>query len=154
MITPAGFKLIARNADVAGTCGFNWLALLPTTPSLVSGMVNVPPGAPQPLNLLVDTGTYPAIAGVDPFYFNRAGTNGDWASAEVQFNAPFAAEPVVLLTPQFYPIVPGSTSSCAPIGIVQNVTRYGFTLAARNTDTTLEGPGQASFYWAAFGLPD
>jgi hypothetical protein len=108
MMTPARFKLIARNADVAGTCGFNWLTLLPTTTSPVSGLANVQPGAPQLLDLLVDTGTYPAIAGADPFYFNRARTNGDWASAEVQFNAPFAAEPVVLLTPQFYQILPGS----------------------------------------------
>jgi hypothetical protein len=156
-MTSTGFKLIARNTDIAGACGFNWVALLPTTSSLVSRLINVPPGAPQPLDLLVDTGTCPAPV-LGPFYFNAVGTSGDWASAEVQFNAPFAAEPVVLLTPQFpQPYLPNppetNYSSCAPVGIVQNVTRYGFTLAARNSDTNNTG-GQASFYWVAFGLPD
>jgi hypothetical protein len=156
-MTQAGFKLIARNSDVAGTCGFNWVALLSTKTSSLGGFVGLPSGAPTPLDLLVDTGVFPPPS-MDPFSFNPVGTHGDWASGEVQFNAPFAAEPVVLVSPQFFPPSMGSPpdfglSSCAPVGIVQNVTRYGFTLAARNTDTNHLG-GQARFYWVAFGLPD
>jgi hypothetical protein len=155
LMSSAGFKFIARNADVAGTCGFNWVALLPTTTSPVSGVFLVPTGAPQPLDLLVDTGVFPPSTR-DQFNFTAARTDGDWASAEVQFNAPFAAEPVVLVSPQFsepYFDGSGAQSSCAPVGTVQNVTRYGFTLAARNTDTNRAG-GNAVFHWAAFGLPD
>jgi len=106
--------------------------------------------------LLVDTGLFPSPTALGPFNFTPAGTTGDWASAEIQFNATFAAAPVVLITPLFYQPYfgeSGGTSSCAPIGIVQNVTRYGFSLAARNTDTNSVG-GNASFYWIAFGLPD
>jgi hypothetical protein len=156
-MTPAGFKLVARNADVAGTCGFNWVALLPTTATRLAGTFAVPMGAPQPLNLFVDTGIFPPPP-MEQFNFNQAGTAGDWASAEIQFSAPFVAEPVVLVTPKYPPPSfpgPGETglSSCAPIGVVQNVTRYGFTLAVRNTDSNHLG-GNASFYWVAFAPPD
>jgi hypothetical protein len=39
----------------------------------------------------------------------------------------------------------------APVAIAQNVTRFGFTLAARDSDTNGNG-GMAFFDWVAFGL--
>jgi hypothetical protein len=158
-ISPTGFNLIARNSDAAGTCGFNWIALLqlfgtaaaPTTPVLPRG------AAASPVNLMVDTGEFGAPTGPE-INFKQAGTVGDWFSAEVQFSRPFAVEPVVLITPHFPPPYYGEGppssnvfSGCAPVAMAQNVTRFGFTLAAHNTDTNNTG-GNASFYWVAFGF--
>ncbi len=153
-IVPSGFNLIARNSDLAGACGFNWVALLQLFGTRAGPDVPVlPPGAQKPVDLMVDTGQ----VGPTPqqISFTNAGTQGDWFSAEVQFSMPFGIEPVVLITPQFYQPYFGNPpntnrSSCAPLGMVQNVTRVGFTLAAHNTDTNNVG-GQASFYWVAFG---
>ena len=39
---------------------------------------------------------------------------------------------------------------CAPVGIASNVTPYGFTIAARNSDCAA---GQAGFDYVAFGCP-
>jgi hypothetical protein len=129
-----GFYILARNSDVAGLCGFNWVALQ----QIIDG--KMPPGAPQqPANLLVDTGQFGQLADSD-LIFNASGTMGDWILGEIQFTAPFAAEPVVLVTPRFmtgegFGGPPNfGIGSCAPVGIVQNVTRFGFTMAARNSD--------------------
>jgi hypothetical protein len=106
--------------------------------------------------LMVDTGEIFAPGGSE-INFIQAGTEGDWFSGEVQFSAPFGIEPVVFITPHFPqpyfgPPSGNPRSSCAPVGMVQNVTRFGFTLAAHNTDTNNVG-GNASFYWVAFGPP-
>jgi hypothetical protein len=156
-ISPMGFNLIARNSDVAGACGFNWIALLQLFGTSAQPDVPVlPPGAQPPVDLMVDTGEIFGPGGSE-INFTQARTHGDWFSAEVQFSAPFGIEPVVLITPQFYqgyigPPSGNHFSSCAPVGMVQNVTRFGFTLAAHNTDTNNAG-GNASFYWVAFGPP-
>lgn len=157
-ISPMGFNLIARNSDVAGACGFNWIALLQLFGTSAQPDVPVlPPGARPPVDLMVDTGEIFAPGGSE-INFIQAGTEGDWFSGEVQFSAPFGIEPVVFITPHFPQPYFGTSpsrnplSSCAPVGMVQNVTRFGFTLAAHNTDTNNVG-GNASFYWVAFGPP-
>jgi hypothetical protein len=144
-ITAEGFQLIARNSDTAaGSCGFNWVALkqLPVD------------SAVAPPDLLIDTGT-PLDNNGDPvaFSFAQTGHNGDWVSAEIQFSGPFNIPPVVLITPR----VPADDFltqgySCAPVAIAQNVTRFGFTLAARNSDTN-QNVQVASFDWVAFEPP-
>jgi hypothetical protein len=156
LITPEGFRLIARNSGAAGACGFNWVAIVETIASSLLAPAPPPPGAVPPVNLAVDSGIVSGLtASAVGFFFSQADTPGDWASAEVQFAGPFDAEPVVLVTPQFpdsqpLPNPPLRSSSCAPVGMVQNVTRFGFTLAAINTDNNPAG-GAASFYWVAFG---
>ena len=144
--SPEGFRLIVRNSDVAGSCGFNWVAL-----QQLYGAT--PPGPPYVANLIVDTGHFPYD---DPdLDFNQSGTDGDWAFGEIQFSAPFGGTPVVLISARFdfgasfLPETFEGTSSCAPVAIAQNVTPFGFTLAARNSDTNPNG-GSASFDWIAF----
>lgn len=138
-IIPQGFQVVARNSDTAaGSCGFNWVALKQRlNDDLASGQ-------PQPVNLMVDTGQLPLLG----FQFAPAGQEGDWASAEIQFSAPFNTIPVVLITPRVRPILLGA--SCAPVAIAQNVTRFGFTLAARNSDSN-PNVASANFDWVAFG---
>lgn len=166
-LTPAGFNLSARNADIAGSCGFNWVALK----QLLKGR-ELEAGQPQPPDLLVDTGQFPDDSLGDQFFFAPGGQDpNDWATAEVQFNPPpvqfshtplgpfprrpppppfFSTEPVVLITPRVSPPNDAEPLSCAPVAIAQNVTRFGFTLAARNTDSN-ENVAPAVFDWVAFG---
>jgi hypothetical protein len=146
-ILPLGFRLIARTSDTAaGSCGFNWVALKQV-------MQKAPPPSPGqpwlPADPLVDMGQLPDALGAG-FNFSPTGITGDWASAEIQFSAPFNTVPVVLITPRvtFGMGAPGAT--CAPVPIAQNVTRFGFTLTARNSDTN-PNVNNANFDWVAFG---
>jgi hypothetical protein len=134
-ITPQGFRLLARNSDAAGACGFNWIAFKQTQPGT---------------DVLVDTGQLPPVGNLatTEFEFSPVGHDGDWASAEIQFDAPFSTAPVVLITPRTDDPLLGA--SCAPVPIAQNVTRFGFTLAARNTDTNANA-ASANFDWVAIG---
>jgi hypothetical protein len=140
-----GFQMIGRSSDTAkGLCGFSWAALKQTS-------VNNP-GQP----LLVDTGQLPGTL-TQEFFFAPAGTQGDWASAEIQFSQnsagtrpPFNIEPVVLVTARGGPDVAAAYPYVAPVAMAQNVTRFGFTLAARNSDSNPNG-GAAGFDWVAFG---
>jgi hypothetical protein len=136
-ITPQGFGIVARNSDTAaGSCGFNWIAFKQTQ---------------KGPDVAVDTGQLPVqLPPTEPFFeFAPTGHNGDWASAEIQFAAPFSITPVVLITPRIETIFQGA--SCAPVPIAQNVTRFGFTLAARNSDTN-PNVATANFDWVAIGL--
>jgi hypothetical protein len=131
-ITPEGFQLIARNSDTAaGLCGFNWAAFQQFPAPLTANQA-------MPADLWVDTGRAP-----QGFEF----VPGGWASAEIQFSAPFNTVPVVLITPRVEAFAPGG-SSCAPVPIAQNVTPFGFTLAARNSDTNVNA-SSANFDWVA-----
>lgn len=147
-ITPSGFNLMALNVDTSGTCGFNWVALQQRARD------TLPNGTAPPADLMVDTGVFDGgIQVSNHVYFNNMGTAGDWFSAEIQFSAPFSVEPAVLVSNQFvqgWVNTAGQQSSCAPVAVVQNVTRFGFTLSARNTDNNRLG-GACRFYWAAFG---
>jgi hypothetical protein len=146
---PGGFTLNSCNSDTAGgLCGFNWVALQQrpagSTPSQHEFIWSVDTGA--------------VFDDVNLFSFAPDGQVGDWVSAEVQFSEPFALPPVVLTT-AIVPIdqdfgPPGAgPRGCAPVPMAQNVTRFGFTLAARNSDTNENG-GLAFFHWAAFGIAE
>ena len=126
---PMGFQLTARNSDSAsGDCGFNSVALLPSLPGTLGGS-----------DLLVDTGL------TGPFPFKQRGTPGDTITAEIFFARPFDAPPVVLVTAV-------RAGLCMPACIARNVTRFGFTLAARNSDCQVSNlPVESRFDWVAFG---
>jgi hypothetical protein len=94
--------------------------------------------------LVVDTGLS------DEFWFAPNNQHGDWVTAEIQFSVPFLIAPAVLITAKVQ-IVATFGAGCMPVAIAQNVTRFGFTLAARNSDTNGNG-GSAFFDWVAFGL--
>jgi hypothetical protein len=144
-IDQKGFSLIARNSDtVAGVCGFNWVALQQGLTSAL-GMPQYPPGVPSPPDLTVDTGQSLE------FTFRPTNQPGDWVTAEIQFSVPFFGAPVVLIGARVRLVDIGLGFGCMPVAIAQNVTRFGFTLAARNSDTNGNG-GTAAFDWVAFGL--
>src|SRR5688500_14089457 len=75
--------------------------------------------------------------------FARDCTPGDWKSWQVQFPERFARPPTVIVSPTSSSFV---NTWPAPVGIAQNVTRSGFTLAARNAHSR---PGRAGFVWMA-----
>jgi hypothetical protein len=144
-IDPTGFSLIARNSDtVAGLCGFNWVALQQGLTNTLGAGPMYPPGVPPPPDLLVDTGRSLE------FMFAPTNHHGDWVTAEIQFSVPFVIPPAVLITP-IVRVLDTFGAWCMPVAIAQNVTRFGFTLAARNSDTNSSG-GNAFFDWVAFGL--
>jgi len=128
------FAIRARNSDcAAGDCGFNYVAL-----------AELPgPGGPGPVaqDLIVDSGA------TDQFGFAHVCTPGDTITTEVVFAAPYDAPPVVLATAI-------RANGAMPVCMARNVTRFGFTLAARNSDTNqLPSPpdGYSGFNWVAFG---
>jgi hypothetical protein len=125
---PMAFQLTARNSDCAsGDCGFNSVAMLQSLPPLGG------------LDLLVDTGL------VDKFTFTQRCTPGDTIAVEIFFSRPFDTPPVVLATAV-------GSGFCMPVCIVRNVTRFGFTLAARNSDCQVSAlPMESRFNWVAFG---
>jgi hypothetical protein len=126
---PKGFSLTARNSDSAsGDCGFNSVALFPSLPATLGGA-----------DLLVDTGL------TDHFPFKQRGTPGDTITTEIFFARPFDAPPVVLVTAI-------RAGLCMPSCMARNVTRFGFTLAARNSDCQVSNiPMESRFNWVAFG---
>ncbi len=65
----------------------------------------------------------------------------------IYFTDPFLAPPVVLLTDND-PRSEGRNP--AVVGIAQNVTPFGFRVAARNSDYI---GGRTGFYWVAIGWP-
>jgi hypothetical protein len=77
--------------------------------------------------------------------FAPAGEFGDTPSWDISFKRQFNMPPVVLVTA----CDAGLKKPAAPaVGMVRNISRYGFKLAARNSDC--QG-GNAAFYWVAFG---
>jgi hypothetical protein len=126
--SPTEFQLVARNPDVhAGGCSFYYCAIVG--------------GAGRPQNVVIDTGE------VKPKDFARGGQPNDWQQWEVYFRGPFLTPPVVLLTATDRGL-PRGNGPVAAVGIAQNVTTQGFTLAARNSDVR---HGSAAFNWVAVG---
>jgi hypothetical protein len=86
----------------------------------------------------------------DRFWINSGVMEPEWFEAscktgwrvvwEVYFSKPFLTPPVVLLTCK--------DADVAVVGLAQNVTTHGFTLAGLNSDTAA---GNAQFYWVAIG---
>jgi hypothetical protein len=77
-----------------------------------------------------------------PFSIARGGVSGDWRLLDIYFDKPFLTPPLVFASARGHtPIV------C----IARRVTTYGFTLAARNTDSV---DGHAMFNWIAIGCKD
>jgi hypothetical protein len=131
------FLLSARNSDCAfGVCNFNWVAL--SQPSALTGIGDS-------ANVWVDTGV------VSAKFFSQDCLAGDTQSWAVDFSAPFLTSPIVLLTANDIGLItqpsPGD-HNCAAVGIARDITPYGFTLTARNSDCS---SGKAGFYWVAIG---
>jgi hypothetical protein len=130
-----GFELVGRNSaacmpssGTTGACAFYWVA----------GEEGV---KPKPDNRIwIDSGV------VSPKHFGRAckTSSPTWTNSwEVYFSKPFQTPPVVLLTCR-------DAGVLAVVGLAQNVTTHGFTLAGLNSDCYLPG-GRAQFNWVAIG---
>jgi hypothetical protein len=127
--------LAAHNTDiVAGDCAFNCVAFS------FSELFDPAAVTPEPA---IETGEV-AVA-----FFQPTGRPGDWNTWDIDFKNPFAQPPVVLLTPNKPAAIPAE-SNPAVLGVVQNVTRQSFRLAARNSDF---GSGRTGFYWIAISAP-
>ena len=132
---PAGLGLMARNTDeFRGVVAPNWLAASFAPDAETSGS-----------SLYVDSGR------TDSARFQMGGHQDGWQFWEVPFSRPFESPPVVQLT------CTAAADTWAPnldqrgvpvVGIVMNVTRFGFTLCGRNSDLVA---GQSGFYWVAVG---
>jgi len=124
---PDRFTLVARNSDCAdGNCTFYYVALSPRDEGRS--------------DIWVDSGE------VSSRFFQSDCKTGDWYSWNIMFNQSFLTPPVVLVTANDLGIREGHNA--AVVGIAQNVTTHGFTLAGRNSDCA---SGQAGFYWVAIG---
>jgi hypothetical protein len=130
--TAQRFTLHARNSDCAvGDCAFYYLA--------IATLLDQPNGDGG--NLQVGTGEVQAMS------LNAACVPGDAQTSQVDFHQPFLTPPTVLLTANDLGVAQDGHNAAA-VGIAQNVTPYGFTLLARNSDCM---GGQAGFYWVAIG---
>lgn|SRR5262249_6237077 len=125
-----GFNLKARNSDCAiGECAFFYVALSST------------PGVPGDSgDLVVDTGE------VSARYFAPDCVKGDIQYVGIDFHRPFLTPPVVLVTANDLGVT--HPHNAAVVCMANNVTLYGFTIKARNSDCA---DGQAGFYWVAIG---
>jgi hypothetical protein len=117
----------ARNSDVGpGLASFHYVGFVPSDP------------APE---LVVDTGR------VAPLHFAVGARPGDWQAATVNFNDYFLAPPIVVITADNYDaLLPADSVAAVPMA--NDVTPYGFTLAARNSDIR---SGWVAFSWMAIG---
>jgi hypothetical protein len=121
-------SLQARNSDVgAGLASVGYVAMLP--------------GEAAPDTLAIDSGR------VAPLRFAPGARRGDWQTWGVTFAAHFVGPPVVIATADNYD---GNLRSyaVAAVGMADDVTPYGFTLAARNSDVS---GGFVAFSWLAIG---
>jgi H-type lectin domain-containing protein len=120
-----GFQLSARNACcMQGGCAFYYVA----------AVEGVKPQDP----FVIDSG----IARVKQFKPScQPGSAQSW---EVSFKKPFATPPMVLVT--CMEIDPNHR--VAVVGLAQDITTHGFTLAGVNSDC---GSGHVGFYWVAIG---
>jgi hypothetical protein len=127
-----GFQLRARNSGcVPGTAGFNWLAVQPT------------PGVRQKANRLHRMGVVP------PRRFQPDCSHGDRDSWHVRFSPKLNIEDDKSIVPLVTPTNMNVMGTCpAVVGCVEDVSRQGFVISARNSDS---GPsGDCSFYYAIF----
>lgn len=122
------FSLAVRNSDCGpGFTSLNYLA--------------IGPGQGMPANIMIDTGR------VAPRCFARGGSNGDWQMWQISFADHFLVPPTVLITADnFDGKIP--TFAVAAVPVANDVTPYGFTLAARNSDIS---SGWVAFSWVAIG---
>lgn len=131
--SPGQFDLVARNSDCAeGDCTFYYLAT-----SLLGRWEQI----------WIDTGEVSAKS------FAPDCHAGDWQSWLVSFSHSFMTPPMVFVTAHAPAVRVDHREHVehhvpAPVGIAQNVTTHGFTLAARNSDCV---GGWAGFYWVAIG---
>ncbi len=125
------FFLTARNSDCAmGYCAFNYAALSYAL-SFTSDDIRI-------------------LSGFTPAAdFNLSCQFGDWNSWDIYFSQPFGSLPVILITATDIALISNAGENVPAVGVAENVTPYGFTLAARNSDVT--SPGSASFYFVAIG---
>ncbi len=79
---------------------------------------------------------------VDKKAFSPAGVKGEWQSWTINFDPNFSQTPVVLITPN------GDSPNAAAVGVAEDVTKSGFRLEAKNSDSKA---GSASFAWVAIG---
>jgi hypothetical protein len=136
-----GFTLLARSSDCGfGGCAFYYLA-------------HSPDPNEGDTNLFVDTGEVSANdwpvggRGLD-FGPNCDRFGADTKRLSVDFTRPFLTPPVVLLTANDRGIADPTVANVALVGMAQDVTPWGFTLQARNSDCSV---GQAGFFWVAVG---
>jgi hypothetical protein len=125
-----GFTLAARSSDcVFGSCNFSYLAAYDIGDCSFSRL---------------DSGWLTAKK------FESDCAPGDWQHWKVSFHEPFDDAPLVFLTASGSPINAETAHfpQVPAVGIAQNVTAEGFTLAAKNPECS---DGYAGFYWVALG---
>jgi len=132
-----GFNARARNSD----CGSGWSALYYVGVTQVFTPAG-PAFDPQTRNMVVDTGAVGSLA------FEPHCKVFDWVRVDIQFSRPFLTPPVVLISANDAGERKGNV---AAVGIAADVTPWGFTLLARNSDCAA---GHAGFYWVAFGCAE
>ncbi len=131
-----GFTLFARSSD----CGYGNSAFYYLADAFAPNQGD--------RSLWVDTGElqateWPLSGGSVDFAPNCK--DDDTKSVSIDFHRPFLTPPVVLLTANDLGI---ADHNAALVGIAQDVTPWGFTLTARNSDCSA---GQAGFFWVAVG---
>jgi hypothetical protein len=131
-----GTRFSGRNSDCKdGFCGFNYVA---------GYLAENEEQDPRTQGMFVDTG----ITRAYPFEPDCDGV--DWATFSIQFNAPFLAPPVVLVSAWDGAQDADDPSPFTPavVPVVDDVTQFGFTVRARNSDCR---GGSAFFQWVALG---
>lgn len=127
--------LAARNSDVvAGGCSFNWASFSYEAFFARDG------GNSEPSIEIGET---------KDTSFQPSGRPGDWQTWDIQFTTPFKESPLILITAKKPKGTPAKLNP-AVVGVAQQVTPFGFRLAARNSDCS---DGTTGFQWAAIGLP-
>jgi hypothetical protein len=127
--------LAARNSDVvAGGCSFYWASFSYESHFARNGANSEPS---------IEIGETKDMS------FQPSGRPGDWQTWDIRFATPFSESPVVLVTAKKPNGTPAELNP-AVVGVAQEVTPFGFRLAARNSDCF---QGTTGFQWAAIGLP-
>lgn len=133
-VSKGGISISARNSDSgpSGDCSF-YLAALCNGPRRSVRM-------------------WMASGDVSPQSFEPDDRPGDWRAWHVYFPRPFLSPPIVLLTATDNGVPPIDIEFgyiAHAVGVAQNVTSYGFTLASRNSGCI---EGSVGFNWIAIGM--
>ena len=124
-------RIVSRSLHATPILGLGWRVFITSVPARPQRTSKLDGGY----------GSHP------PLHFSVGSFKGDWQSWTINFADHFISPPVVILTADNYD---GSllSYSVAAVPMANDVTSFGFTLAARNADVAA---GWVSFSWLAIG---